>query len=187
MPRFLITQFSVAEYGYEVEAKDEDEAHQKVADDHEDVELLEDGNPIAWHDCYSRDSTIEEIFKNFGGKQFREGERRVIKRLLNGEPAVIASGGGSFMDVRTRKLIREKGISIWLPFSINVLMLRRSSIKTCDKGQSSLSHILPSSGVTSPNSVSANFLVFTIPASEINALIRLSTVATDTPTAPPIL
>ena len=61
MPRFLITQFSVAEYGYEVEAKDEDEAHQKVADDHEDVELLEDGNPIAWHDCYSRDSTIEEI------------------------------------------------------------------------------------------------------------------------------
>jgi len=61
MPRFLITQFSVAEYGFEVEAKDEDEAHQKVADDHEDVELLEDGNPIAWHDCYSRDSTIEEI------------------------------------------------------------------------------------------------------------------------------
>jgi hypothetical protein len=61
MPRFLITHFSVAEYGYEVEAKDEDEAHQKVADDHEDVELLEDGNPIAWHDCYSYDSTIEEI------------------------------------------------------------------------------------------------------------------------------
>ena len=61
MPRFLITQFSVAEYGFEVEAKDEDEAWEKVADDHEDVELLEDGNPIAWHDCYSRDSTIEEI------------------------------------------------------------------------------------------------------------------------------
>jgi hypothetical protein len=61
MPRFLITQFSVAEYGFEVDAKDEDEAHQKVADDHEDVELLEDGNPIAWHDCYSYDSTIEEI------------------------------------------------------------------------------------------------------------------------------
>lgn len=61
MPKYLITQFSVAEYGYEVEAKDKDEAHQKVADDHEDVELLEDGNPIAWHDCYSRDSTIEEI------------------------------------------------------------------------------------------------------------------------------
>jgi hypothetical protein len=61
MPKYLITQFSVAEYGYEVEAKDKDEAHQKVADDHEDVELLEDGNPIAWHDCYSYDSTIEEI------------------------------------------------------------------------------------------------------------------------------
>ena len=61
MPKYLITHFSVAEYGFEVEAKDEDEAHQKVADDHEDVELLEDGNPIAWHDCYSYDSTIEEI------------------------------------------------------------------------------------------------------------------------------
>jgi len=61
MPKYLITQFSVAEYGYEVEAKDEDEAWEKVADDHKDVELLEDGNPIAWHDCYSRDSTIEEI------------------------------------------------------------------------------------------------------------------------------
>ena len=61
MPKYLITQFSVAEYGFEVEAKDKDEAHQKVADDHEDVELLEDGNPIAWHDCYSYDSTIEEI------------------------------------------------------------------------------------------------------------------------------
>ena len=61
MPRFLITQFSVAEYGFEVEAKDKDEAHQKVADDHKDVELLEDGNPIAWYDCYSHDSTIEEI------------------------------------------------------------------------------------------------------------------------------
>jgi len=61
MPKYLITQFSVAEYGYEVEAKDEDEARQKIFDGHEDVEELEDGNPIALHDCYSRDSTIEEI------------------------------------------------------------------------------------------------------------------------------
>lgn len=70
------------------------------------------------------DSTIEEIFKNFGEKQFREGERRVIKRLLNGEPAVIASGGGSFMDVRTRKLINEKGISIWLRADLDLLYRR---------------------------------------------------------------
>jgi|TARA_R100001530_G_scaffold56179_3_gene41093 hypothetical protein len=61
MPKYLIKQFSVAEYGYEVEAKDEDEAWEKVAEDHEDVEDLEDGNPIAWHDCYSYDSTIEKI------------------------------------------------------------------------------------------------------------------------------
>ena len=70
------------------------------------------------------DNTIEEIFRNFGEKQFREGERRVIKRLLNGEPAVIATGGGSFMDVRTRNLIREKGISIWLRADLDLLYRR---------------------------------------------------------------
>ena len=75
------------------------------------------------------DSTIEEIFKDFGEKQFREGERRVIKRLLNGEPAVIASGGGSFMDVRTRKLIREKGISIWLRADLDLLYRRTARRK----------------------------------------------------------
>ena len=61
MPKYLCRMYEVVEYQFKVEAKDEDEAHQKVADDHEDVELLEDGRPIALHDCYSRDSTIEEI------------------------------------------------------------------------------------------------------------------------------
>ena len=68
--------------------------------------------------------TISEIFKTFGEKQFREGERRVISRLLNERPAVIASGGGSFMDVRTRSLIKNKGISIWLRADLDLLYRR---------------------------------------------------------------
>ena len=68
--------------------------------------------------------TISEIFKSFGEKQFREGERRVISRLLNEKPGVIASGGGSFMDVRTRNLISKKGISIWLRADLELLYRR---------------------------------------------------------------
>ena len=65
--------------------------------------------------------TVGEIFERFGEKEFREGERRVIERLLQGEPAVMATGGGSFMDPSTRKLIRKKGISIWLRADLELL------------------------------------------------------------------
>ena len=61
MPVYRVSGNSYNDHEIWVRAKDEDEAWEKVADDHEDVELLEDGNPIAWHGCYSRDSTIEEI------------------------------------------------------------------------------------------------------------------------------
>ena len=65
--------------------------------------------------------TIEEIFERFGEKEFRDGERRVIARLLQGEPAVMATGGGSFMDPGTRRLIRQRGISIWLRADLELL------------------------------------------------------------------
>lgn len=58
--------------------------------------------------------TIEEFFQRFGEKEFRKGERRVIARLLRGKPAVMATGGGSFLNASTRRLVREKGVSIWL-------------------------------------------------------------------------
>ena len=58
--------------------------------------------------------TIEEIFSRHGEAAFRDGERRVIARLLDGPKQVLATGGGSFMDVRTRQAIRERGISIWI-------------------------------------------------------------------------
>jgi shikimate kinase len=68
--------------------------------------------------------SIEEIFRVYGEKEFREGERRVIARLLNGPVHVLATGGGAFMDVETRARIREKAISIWLRADLELLVSR---------------------------------------------------------------
>src|ERR1700722_2405224 len=58
--------------------------------------------------------TISEIFAERGEMEFREGERRVIARLLDDPPHVLATGGGAFMNAETRRLIREKAVSVWL-------------------------------------------------------------------------
>ena len=84
-------------------------------------------------------STISEIFERDGEETFRDGERRVIARLLDSEPVhVLATGGGAFMDPETRKLIKEKGISLWLRADLEVLFERvsrrshRPLLKTAD-------------------------------------------------------
>ena len=59
--------------------------------------------------------SIAEIFARHGEANFRDGERRVIARLLDNPVHVLATGGGAFMDPRTRALIGERAISIWLP------------------------------------------------------------------------
>ena len=68
--------------------------------------------------------TIPEIFDKHGEPYFRAGEARVIARLLENGPQVLATGGGSLMDAQTRALIGEKGISIWLKADIDVLLKR---------------------------------------------------------------
>ncbi len=70
------------------------------------------------------DLTIAEIFEKFGEAHFRDGERRVISRLIEGEPKVIATGGGAFMQPETRALILERAIAIWLDADIEVLVDR---------------------------------------------------------------
>jgi shikimate kinase len=70
--------------------------------------------------------SISEIFEEHGETEFRDGERKVIARLLNGGPQVLATGGGAFMDPETRERVREKGISIWLKADLDVLMRRVS-------------------------------------------------------------
>jgi shikimate kinase len=68
--------------------------------------------------------TIPEIFEKHGEGYFRAGEARVIARLLDNGPQVLATGGGSIMDQHTRDLIHIKGISVWLKADLDVLMKR---------------------------------------------------------------
>lgn len=70
--------------------------------------------------------TIEEFFERFGEAEFRAGERRVIQRLLEGPPHVLATGGGAFMDAQTRALMRAKATTIWLRAELPVLLERVS-------------------------------------------------------------
>ncbi len=70
--------------------------------------------------------TVAEIFEEDGETFFRAGEERVIARLLNDGPQVLATGGGAWMSEVTRQAVREKGISVWLRADLDVLMERVS-------------------------------------------------------------
>jgi shikimate kinase len=76
--------------------------------------------------------TIPEIFARHGEPYFRSGEARVIARLLEGGPQVLATGGGAFMNADTRALIKQKGVSVWLHADLDVL-LRRTSKRRSDR------------------------------------------------------
>lgn len=68
--------------------------------------------------------TIAEIFEKYGEPAFRDGERRVMSRLLQGPPTILAAGGGAFMDQETRNLIREHAVSVWLRADLDTLAAR---------------------------------------------------------------
>lgn len=68
--------------------------------------------------------TIADIFARHGESYFRAGEARVISRLLENGPQVLATGGGAVMNEQTRALIRSKGISVWLKADVDVLLRR---------------------------------------------------------------
>jgi len=68
--------------------------------------------------------TIPEIFAAHGEPYFRAGETRVIARLLDSGPQVLATGGGAFMNPETRAAIRDKGVSVWLRATVDVLVRR---------------------------------------------------------------
>jgi shikimate kinase len=77
--------------------------------------------------------TIAEIFANHGEPYFRSGEQRVIARLLNGGPQVLATGGGAYMNADTRIEIAQKGVSVWLKAEFEVLMRRVKRRATADR------------------------------------------------------
>lgn len=72
----------------------------------------------------SAQKTIPEIFADHGEAYFRDGERRVIQRILQNGPQVLATGGGAYMNAETRATIRAAGIAIWLKAELPVLMRR---------------------------------------------------------------
>ena len=68
--------------------------------------------------------TIPELFARYGEAAFRDGERRVIRRLLAGDPMVLAFGGGAFMDPQTREATRAEAVSVWLRCTLPTLVRR---------------------------------------------------------------
>lgn len=85
--------------------------------------------------------SINEIFAEHGEAHFREGERKVIARLLDSGPQVLATGGGAFINQETRAKIKSSGISIWLKADLPILMKRvgkrdtRPLLRTADPEQ----------------------------------------------------
>jgi shikimate kinase len=68
--------------------------------------------------------SIPEIFAQHGECEFRRGERQVISRLLEGPAHVLATGGGAFIDPRTREIMKQRAVSVWLKAPLDILMKR---------------------------------------------------------------
>lgn len=67
-----------------------------------------------------------EIFERYGEADFRDGERRLVARLVEGEVRIIATGGGAYVDPRTRQLLNERAITVWLDAPTEILAERTS-------------------------------------------------------------
>ena len=67
-----------------------------------------------------------EVFERYGERAFRDGERRLVARLVEGEVRVIATGGGAYVDPGTRRLLNERAITVWLDAPIDILAERTS-------------------------------------------------------------
>lgn len=70
--------------------------------------------------------TAAEVFERFGPDDYRDGERRIVARLIDGEVRVIATGGDAFVEPRTRALLNERAITVWLDAPVDVLADRTS-------------------------------------------------------------
>ena len=136
--------------------------------------------------------TISEIFERFGEAYFREGERKVIARLLKGGPLVLATGGGAFMNATTRDNIASHGLSIWLKPSFDILLARvrkksnRPLLKTADP-ELTLRRLLEE---RSPTYALADFTIESVDAahdSVVDAILRRlhSTLSNDAGALPP--
>ena len=65
--------------------------------------------------------TISDLFARYGEKEFRDGEERVMNRLLKGKPCVLSSGGGAFLSEKTRQIAKERAVSVWIKAEADVI------------------------------------------------------------------
>ncbi|RHW16988.1 shikimate kinase [Sphingomonas gilva] len=98
------------------------------------------------------DMTVSEIFERYGEAYFRDGERRVIARLLDGEPKVIATGGGAFIQEPTRARILESAIAVWLDADVDILAdrVQRRDTRPLLKGNDPLAKLGELAAVRNP-------------------------------------
>ena len=96
--------------------------------------------------------SIAEIFERYGEPYFRDGERRVLARLVEGPRRVIATGGGAFMDAGTRALMLERCIAVWLDVDVEILAERvaRRDHRPLLKGQDPLSRLRDLAALRNP-------------------------------------
>ena len=96
--------------------------------------------------------SIAEIFERYGEPYFRAGERRVLARLVEGPPRVIATGGGAFMDAETRALMLARCIAVWLDVELEILAERvgRRNDRPLLKGQDPLERLRALAEVRNP-------------------------------------
>ena len=96
--------------------------------------------------------TITEMFERFGEAHFRDGERRVIARLIDGRPKVIATGGGAFLHPDTRRLILDQATAVWLHAEPSVLAerVRRRDTRPLLRGRDPLAVLTELARVRDP-------------------------------------
>ena len=70
--------------------------------------------------------SASEVYERYGERDFRDGERRLVARLIEGEVRVIATGGGAYADSRTRQLLNQRAITVWLDAPVDILAERTS-------------------------------------------------------------
>src|SRR3954453_13277490 len=87
------------------------------------------GPPFVESDSAIEDAagfSAAEVFERYGEEDFRDGERRLVARLVEGDVRVIATGGGAYVDPTTRQLLNDRAITIWLDAPVDILAERTS-------------------------------------------------------------
>ncbi len=121
--------------------------------------------------------TISEIFAEFGEASFRDGERRVIARLIEGPPKVIATGGGAFVNDQTRRLILERCVAVWLKADLRILAERvgRRNDRPLLKGKDPLTVLTALAEVRNPCYEQAHLHIVSQPAPHDQAVEQIVT------------